>query len=305
MAPMATPAGIEQEHEALLQFLYIAPIGIVQARSCGEIVMLNPLSAQLLMPLAPDGQIANLFTALEPMAPQLRSMVGSFTPAHGKVCDALHLQVPPVSPPAGRDGTPQVLSLTLLKLDGDRLMAVLSDVTQVVERERALRRSQAWIDNIVTGLPDYAFASLDAEGRIEAWNPSIGRVTGHGAQAVVGASFTLLCAPPASTGPRAAAAPAASAARLRQADGSGWSLDEGWQLRADGSRYWGSCLIAPLHARRGDLGSESLPSGDGAEPRAYSLILRNAGAFNQIGPPQTDVPAAGAAACAGTCAAHG
>jgi predicted signal transduction protein with EAL and GGDEF domain len=43
-----------------------APVGLVQAGTDGEIALINPISAQLLMmPLSPDGDLASLFTALE------------------------------------------------------------------------------------------------------------------------------------------------------------------------------------------------------------------------------------------------
>ena len=32
---------LEREHQALLQFVYLAPVGLVQVRSDGEIVMLT------------------------------------------------------------------------------------------------------------------------------------------------------------------------------------------------------------------------------------------------------------------------
>lgn len=39
-------------YEALIQFLYQAPIGLLQIRPDGSVTMMNPRSAQLLMPLA-------------------------------------------------------------------------------------------------------------------------------------------------------------------------------------------------------------------------------------------------------------
>ncbi|MBC7727911.1 MAG: hypothetical protein H7242_09915, partial [Microbacteriaceae bacterium] len=51
-------------YEALLQFLYQAPIGLLQTTLDGEITMINPMSAQLLMPLAPTGNLSNLFDVL-------------------------------------------------------------------------------------------------------------------------------------------------------------------------------------------------------------------------------------------------
>ncbi|MBC8008442.1 MAG: sensor domain-containing diguanylate cyclase, partial [Prolixibacteraceae bacterium] len=63
-----TAATLADEHEALIQFLYMAPVGIIQTSINGAIWLMNPISAQLLMPLARDGDLANLFTALESVA---------------------------------------------------------------------------------------------------------------------------------------------------------------------------------------------------------------------------------------------
>ncbi|GCL63179.1 sensor domain-containing diguanylate cyclase [Pseudaquabacterium pictum] len=244
-----------QDHEALLQFLYMAPIGLVQARPDGEILMVNPLCAQLLMPLVPDGCLDNLFTALQAVAPDLAHRAASFQDTHGLVCEAMQLPIG-----ACTDGAagPQVLSLTLLKLDSERLMAVLSDITQAVQRDRALRHSQAWIHSIVSSINDYALLPLDAEGRISAWNASVERLTGHGSDQVLGRPLALFY-------PDGQLPPQRLADRLLEADLHGWTLDEGWRMRADGSRFWGSCLIAPLHA----------PGDQRPDERAYSLIIRD------------------------------
>ena len=39
---------------------------------------------------------------------------------------------------------------------------------------------------VLTGITDYALMSLDPSGRIESWNQSIARVTGHSDRAVIG-----------------------------------------------------------------------------------------------------------------------
>ena len=171
------------------------------------------------------------------------------------VCDALHLQVT-AGQPGVRDA--QVLSLSLLKLDPSRLMAVLGDVTQSVKRDRALRHSQAWINALVTGIADYALVPLDGSGCVQLWNPGIERVTGLTQLATLGHPFSVFYPPDSVPHERVLD-------RLHEADNNGWSLDEGWCLRADGTRYWGSCLIAPLHP------SDEAPTG---EP-AYSLIIRD------------------------------
>ncbi|NCT83014.1 MAG: diguanylate cyclase [Comamonadaceae bacterium] len=248
-------AGLEEEHEALLQFLYMAPVGLVQTRHDGEVLMINPLCAQLLMPLSRDGGLSNLFSALGDVAPDLRHRVAQFDAPHGMVCDSLQIQL---SRGQSGDREPRILSLSLLKLDAERLMGLLSDVTQSVKRDRALRQSQAWIHSIVTGISDYALLSLDEQGRIRDWNPAVERMTGYSGAALVGQPFSRFYP--------ADAVPAGRLQdRLHEADANGWSLDEGWRLRADGSRYWGSCLIAPLHG----------PGEEQPDERAYSLILRD------------------------------
>lgn len=246
---------LEEDYEALIQFLYIAPIGLMQTRIDGEILMVNPLCAQLLMPLARNGELSNIYTALESVAPDLRTAVQGFEGSHGMVCEGWQLHV--AADPSRKLGR-SILSLTLLKLDEGRLMAVLGDVTQSVQRERELRQSQAWINTIVTGLTDYALMTLDDQGRMRDWNASVERVTAHQQASSVGQSYSIFY-PPDSLETMDALD------RLHEADRSGWSLDEGWRQRADGSRFWGSCLIAPLH----------LPHEGAAEDRAYSLVIRD------------------------------
>jgi diguanylate cyclase (GGDEF)-like protein/PAS domain S-box-containing protein len=245
----------QEEYEALLQFLYIAPIGLAQMRADGGIVMINPLCAQLLMPLSRNGGLSNLFVALQDLAPDLRHRVADFPASSGMICDAMHLHV---TAARARRKDAQVLSLSLLKLDEDRLMAVLGDATQAVRRERELRQSRAWIHTIVTGLADYALVSLDEQGHCNDWNPSIERVTGFTQGDVLGRSYAVFYPPESIDDARAAD-------RLYEADHTGWSLDEGWRQRADGNRYWGSCLIAPVYE----------PGSPRTGPRGFSLILRD------------------------------
>ena len=251
----------QDEYEALLQFLYMAPVGLVQLSADGIILMLNPLSAQLLMPLSADGGLANLFDALAPVAPGLRQLCASYPSHSGQVCDAtrLYLHADDTA------GAPQVLSLSMLKLDAQRLMAVLSDVTVQDRRERQLRKTDAWLNAIMTNIADYALVSLDGQGRVECWNESIGRVTGYDAEAVKGQPFALFYPPGAAT-------PEQQRERLREAEENGWTLDEGLRRRADGSLFWGSSMISPLPGRP-EGADDGGPPGGVDEP-TYCMIIR-------------------------------
>ena len=245
------------EHEALIQFLYLAPVGLVQTDLHGDVAMMNPIAAQLLMPLSRNGGLDNLFTALEAVAPELHAVVGQHAEPYGKVCEGLHVHLPAGG---GARRAPQVLALTLLKLDAGRLMAVINDITEQLRRERRLRQNDAWLNVILAGVRDYALADLDLQGRIVEWNPSIGRVTGFGPEAV-GQPYTIFH-------PSDAITLEYRQDRLREADATGWSLDEGRRVRADGGAFWGSTLIAPLPDR------EPSPA-QADDSAAYCLILRD------------------------------
>ena len=151
-AQSAAEAG---EYEALLQFVYLAPVGLVQTSLDGEIIFINPISAQLLMPLSRDGTLSNLFTALQSVAPDLRHLAGGFL-GQGTVCDAARLQI---NAGMGDTSDAKLLSLTLVKLDANRLSQVVmnglrwaTSQAQLFEAERELRRRSLY--DTLTGLPN-------------------------------------------------------------------------------------------------------------------------------------------------------
>ncbi len=246
---------LEREHQALLQFVYLAPVGLVQVRSDGEIVMVNPTAAQLLMPLSRDGTLDNLFTALREVAPDLQDLLDTGTPASGVVCDGRQL---PVQIGQGTRSEARLLSFSLIRIDTEHCMVLLQDVTEQVRREHRLRQQEAWLGAILSGVTDYALVTLDPGGGVVEWNDSIQRISGFSPEAVHGQTLALFYPPDSIT-------PERVLDHLREADQSGCSLDEGWRARADGTRYWGSVLITPLR-----------PAGGGrTADAAYCLILRD------------------------------
>ncbi len=152
--PPSPDVGIDPgAHEALLQFLYMAPIGLVQIAHDGAVELMNPMSANLLMSLAPGASLDNFFDALSTVAPQLRDMSNAFTGATGNVCEPLRIAMP-VSAGTARS-TPRLLSLALLKLDSSRMMAVLRDATDEVAREQRHLEAAAHLDTL-THMPNRA-----------------------------------------------------------------------------------------------------------------------------------------------------
>ncbi len=153
--------------EALMQFLYQAPIGLVQTTLDGTITMINPMAAQLMMPLVHGGDLSNLFEVLDGAAPQLRAQATAAAWPGGSVCEGLRLQV--------QQGT---LSIRLLRLDADTLMASISDITVEVrqERERVASevRDASRIDPLTT-LPNRSVALERIETALAAGPHQAGR----------------------------------------------------------------------------------------------------------------------------------
>lgn len=141
-------------YEALVQFLYRAPIGLAQTSLDGTVDMLNPMASRLLMPLATAQGLDNLFDVLAPVAPHLAAMVEAFLEPSGMICEGLRL---PVGVPHAASGSLQVLALNLMKLDPERLMATVADATFEVQREQEVLsrrlRNAARTDNL-TRMPN-------------------------------------------------------------------------------------------------------------------------------------------------------
>jgi diguanylate cyclase (GGDEF)-like protein/PAS domain S-box-containing protein len=211
------------------------------------------VSAKLLLPLAGNAKLDNLFSALDTVAPGLRRLVEDFDAVHGPICDGLRIECKP-EPPLRPDR--QILALTLHKTGPDQLVAVLSDITLQVWREQELLQYQAWSNAALTGAGAHAVASLDASGHIVDWQSNAATGFGFQREQVMGRPYAVFYPDGAITADRLAD-------RLHEADENGWSLDEGWRVRGDGGRYWGSTMIVPLRGR-----------GAAAAP-AYSLLMRD------------------------------
>ena len=124
--------------EELLQFLYACPVGLIECRRDGEIVLINPNAMLHLLPLAGERGVDNLFVALEQHAPELRNYVDAFAPATGKICEGHRIIVDLAR--GRRDSDPKVLACALVKLGADRIMATFADISASSMRTPGSRR---------------------------------------------------------------------------------------------------------------------------------------------------------------------
>ncbi len=241
--------------EELLEFLYACPIGLIECNATGEIGLMNPNAMQHLLPLAGPRDVSNFFSALEQHAPELRSMAGAFALPTGRICDGHRIFVD-LGP--GRSGaTPKVLACTLIKLGADRFMSTLTDISHQVVQENRLRQADTWFATLLDGVNGYAALTITPDGQIAAADTHFARQTGYEPTDVTGHNLADVLSTDLPGGDLRLDEQLAIAVR------EGWHLQEGWQQRADGERYWCQRLVVSRSAR------------DNAVLPRFSVILRD------------------------------
>lgn len=223
--------------EELLQFLYLTPIGVVKFGADGAIDLINPEASRLLLPVVPGSDLTNLYAALMPLVPEMQQLVQTFGPRAGCIVSRQRLE-------AQVAGKSQVLSLTLERVDDAVYMAVIEDVTSLVEHEKKLLADQQRFRAIFENVRDCAIFTITLDGLIEEWNQTLERFGDWGPADVEGRHIGIFFPPddPNARSPEAL---------LAQAGRAGSVETEGWRLRRDGSSLWANMVVTALPDERG------------------------------------------------------
>ena len=123
-----------------MHFLYQSPIGLVQAALNGDITMMNPMAAQLLLPPGTEPSATNLFDILDYSAPELKALLQAHGQCRGMICDSLRIDWRRKDE---ADGDRRVLAVSLVKLGDTALAMHLTDVTAEIQLERRAVASAA------------------------------------------------------------------------------------------------------------------------------------------------------------------
>ena len=114
---------------------------------------------------------------------------------------------------------------------------------------RHIRQAAAGEDRLqlfAEGVTDYGILSLDPEGRLISWNSTQERLTGYGADAVMGKHISVFF-------PSEEAKRGEPERFLHQAATSGSAVDEGLRVHKDGSRAWVYMAASAVRDSRGSL----------------------------------------------------
>ena len=175
----------EASYEALVEFLYLAPVGIIKFRPDGVIEMANPAAAQLLMPLATDGDMSDLFQLLSTTISDLRTYVERFESDAGQIFDQLELVVP---------STRATLMLDINKIDQRTLMAVIQNVTDLTEARRQAKQetnSQRLLASVFMGI-NAPVVVVRTDGFILMANTAFLTLVEYDARGIVGLNIDAL-----------------------------------------------------------------------------------------------------------------
>ena len=120
---------------------------------------------------------------------------------------------------------------------------------------------------LVTSVKDYAIYMLDTRGYVVSWNAGAQRFKGYVASEIIGRHFSEFY----TAEDRASGVPERA---LRTALEHGKFEDEGWRVRKDGTCFWASVVIDPIHDSSGELVGFAKITRDISERKAAQEELR-------------------------------
>lgn len=126
----------------------------------------------------------------------------------------------------------------------EQLLSYLEN--QAAQSKEEFRQSEARYYQMIAEVQDYAVILLSPDGIIQNWNIGAQFIKGYASEEIVGENFSQFYTPE----DRNAHLPQKL---LEQAAQSGRVTHEGWRVRKDGTRFWGSVAITALHDENNNI----------------------------------------------------
>lgn len=121
----------------------------------------------------------------------------------------------------------------------------IQEKTEDIRRKNEeLRQKEVRYHRMIEEVEDYAIIMLDRDGTIENWNKGAKKIKGYSDEEIIGRNFSVFYPEE----DRLAGLPQLI---IKEATEKGKAVREGWRVRKDGSRFWGSILVTALHDAQG------------------------------------------------------
>jgi PAS domain S-box-containing protein len=112
--------------------------------------------------------------------------------------------------------------------------------TATARTGEAVKLSDERFEKMINEVEDYAILLLDKNGTICSWNKGAQRIKGYSAEEIIGRSFRVFYS-------KEDKQDGLPDRLLSEAIEKGKANHEGWRVRKDGSRFWGSVTLTALH----------------------------------------------------------
>lgn len=250
--------------EALLDLFVLAPVGLIQVDDDGRVEVANLAARSLLTPFTRMGTIDDLFSALGSVAPDLAARVRNYSLPRGVIVDSIELLAP---------GESRGVHLALVKVAPSRIVAVVTDASSLAHARGVISQLEQRLHAVEGALRDYAIFTLAVDGTIASWSTAAERVYQWVAGDVIGRPSSLLA-----SGDSGGDAHVNES--LSQAARTGWSEEEGYRLRSDGSSFWASSVVTALRGADGAAIGFSVVTRDLSERRKFEDAARDDASSN-------------------------
>ena len=135
----------------------------------------------------------------------------------------------------------------------EKVIHVSIDVTQqmssdskLIQISEEMRKQEDRHYKMINEVEDYAILLLSTDGIIENWNAGAEKIKGYKAEEIIGKNFHIFY-------PQEDRENKVPEMLIREAIQNGRASHEGWRLRKDNSRFWGSVVITALHDHQGNI----------------------------------------------------
>lgn len=136
-----------------------------------------------------------------------------------------------------RDKTGKVEKVISVSID---VTDQLNSASKLKERDLELIQQEELYFRMINEVEDYAILRLSPEGIIENWNTGAEKIKGYTAGEIIGKHFRIFYLPEDQQSHL-------PETLIQIASEDGKASHEGWRVRKDKTRFWGSILITALH----------------------------------------------------------